>query len=96
MRRAGLGVNGGRSVVATAGGRGIDGGGATDSFVVTAWRARAERSAATARARRVLEWGRDGAAQRGSSAAAAGAASSSGAARQAAAQLPCSAFECRE
>ena len=43
-----------------------------------------------------LEWGGDGAAQRGSSAAAAGAASSGGAARQAAAQLPCSAFECRE
>ena len=32
----------------------------------------------------------------GSSAAAAGAASSGGAVRQAAAQLPCSAFECRE
>ena len=34
--------------------------------------------------------------RRGSSGAAAGAASSVGAARQAAAQLPCSAFECRE
>jgi hypothetical protein len=36
VRRAGLGVNGGHSVVAAASGRGIDGGGATGSFVVTA------------------------------------------------------------
>jgi hypothetical protein len=36
VRRAGLGVNGGRSVVAAAGRRGIDGGGATGSFVITA------------------------------------------------------------
>ena len=64
--------------------------------VVGAWRERRSGASATARARHVLKWGRDGAAQRGSSAAAAGATSSGGAARQAAAQLPCSAFECRE